>query len=416
MQQRLAAMAEQVKADLEGNILPFWMKYITDEENGGYYGYAANNLEIDEKAPKGCILNSRILWTYSAAYRAYGCEAYRRAADHAFLFMKKAFWDDRNEGLFWMADYRGNPIDKKKQIYNIAFGIYGLSEYFRAFGSRESLDMAVNLFKVIEKYSLDSVYGGYTDAFSEQWEKITDMRLSQKDMNAVKTMNTHLHILEAYTNLYRVWKDDGLKNKLEELLRLIAVKIVDPDTCHFRMFFAENWESLSSAISYGHDIEGSWLLCEAAEALEDPALVYKMRELAVKMVDAVLTEGFDTVYGGIYYEASSPTQIDFRKEWWPQAETIAGLINLWFRTGMDKYLAPMLKTWEFIHQYVIDHHDGEWFSSVSRNGVPNDALAKVEPWKCPYHNSRALLEFLNRYSRMARESATRGRIGTLVHV
>ena len=403
MQQRITAMIEQVKTDLEDNILPFWMKYMTDKEQGGYYGYATSSLEIDKTAPKSSILNSRILWTYSTAYRVYGLEAYRRAADHAFVFMKKAFWDPFNSGLFWMADYRGNPIDKKKQIYNIAFGIYGLSEYYRAFGSQESLDMAISLYDVIERYSLDPVHGGYTDAFSEQWEKIIDMRLSQKDINAVKTMNTHLHILEAYTNLYRVWKNDGLKSKLQGLIKLTLEKIIDPDTNHFRLFFTEEWQSLSPVVSYGHDIEGSWLLCEAAEVLEMPSIISKVQDIAVKMVDAMLEEGYDKVYGGIYNEALSAAQIDFRKEWWPQAEAIAGLANLWCLTGADKYLEPMLKTWEFIYKYVIDHQDGEWFSCVSRNGIPDETLAKVEPWKCPYHNSRAMFEFLRRAGNVDRK-------------
>jgi mannobiose 2-epimerase len=394
LRETLLKLRSQMANDLENNILPFWIN-LADRSNGGFYGNVTNDLKIDRMAPKGCILNSRILWTYSRAFIEYGKQEYRDTADHAYQFLKRAFWDDVNSGLYWMVDFIGNPVNKKKHIYNIAFGIYGLSEYYRAFNDPDSLNMAIVLFKLIEKYSYDSRYGGYIDAFAEDWKPISDMRLSPMDFNAPKTMNTHLHVLEAYTNLYRVWKNDELKKKLTDLILLFIEKIIDPGSFHLKLFFGEKWESLSEVVSYGHDIECSWLLHEAAGVLGDDDLKERTADIAVKMADKVVEEGYDKVFGGIYDHADSSGK-DFRKEWWPQAEMIVGLMNVIEITGSDAYLAPLVKTWEFIYMNVIDHRYGEWFHSVERNGRTIDNLPKVEPWKCPYHNSRACMEFISR--------------------
>ncbi|NLM10447.1 MAG: N-acylglucosamine 2-epimerase [Clostridiaceae bacterium] len=394
MRETLLKLRGQISNDLENNILPFWIS-LADKSQGGFYGSVTNDLKIDRMATKGCILNSRILWTYSRAYLEYGKQEYKDMADHAYQFLKRAFWDDNNSGLYWMVDFFGNPVNKKKHIYNIAFGIYGLSEYHRAFNDPDSLNTAILLFNLIEKYSYDREYGGYIDAFSEDWKSTSDMRLSSVDLNAPKTMNTHLHILEAYTNLYRVWKNNELKAKLTDLITLFIEKIIDPDTFHLKLFFNEKWDSMSDVVSYGHDIECSWLLCEAAEVLEDGELQEKAADVAIKMTDKVIEEGYDKVFGGIYDQADSSGK-SFRKEWWPQAEMIVGLMNAIEITRKDRYLAPLVKTWEFIYMNIIDHRYGEWFHSVERNGRTIDSLPKVEPWKCPYHNSRACMEFIKR--------------------
>jgi len=394
LKETLLKLRNQISNELENNILPFWVA-LADKSHGGFYGSVTNDLKIDRMAPKGCILNSRILWTFSRAFLTYGKKEYKDTAEHAYRFLKRAFWDYNNSGLYWMVDFFGNPIIKKKHIYNIAFGIYALSEYYRVFNDPDSLNMAILLYNLVEKYSYDEEYGGYIDAFSEEWNPISDMRLSQADLNAPKTMNTHLHLLEAYTNLYRVWKNNDLRKKLTDLVGIFSEKIIDPKTCHLKLFFNEKWESLSDTVSYGHDIECSWLLCEAANVLESQELQAKVRDIAIKMTDKVIEEGYDSVFGGIYDHADS-TGKSFRKEWWPQAEMIVGLMNAIEITGKDTYLSPIVKTWEFIYMNIVDHRYGEWFHSVERNGRTIENLPKVEPWKCPYHNGRACMEFISR--------------------
>lgn len=399
MKEALIKVRSQISNELENDILPFWINLV-DKAHGGFYGNVTNDLKIDRMAPKGCVLNSRIMWTYSKAFEIYGKKEYRDTALHAYSFLKRAFWDYNNSGLYSMVDFCGNPVNKRKYIYTIAFGINALSEYHRAFNDPDSLNRAIMLYNDIEKYSCDSEYGGYIEAFSEDWRPIPDMRLGLADLNAPKTMNTHLQLLEAYTNLYRAWDDSELKKKISSLINLFTEKIISPETFHLRMYFDEKWQPLSDTVSYGHDIECSWLLCEAADAVGEREMAEKVRKTAVKMADRVLEEGYDKVFGGIYDYADSTTK-NFRKDWWPQAEMITGLMNVLEITGNEKYLAPLVKTWEFIYMNIVDHRFGEWFHTVERNGRTVENLPKVEPWKCPYHNSRACMEFISRYDRLA---------------
>lgn len=386
----------EVQKELESNILPFWMEHVADDEYGGFSGFVSNDLKIDRKAPKGCILNSRILWTYSTAYRLLKQEKYRTMAGKAYSFLVKAFWDNEYSGLYWMADYQGNPVNTRKQIYNIAFGIYGLSEYYRATGEKESLDRAIQLFRDVEKYSYDKENRGYFEAFTREWAEIGDMRLSPKDLNAEKSMNTHLHVLEAYTNLYRVWKDRELERKLEELIHVTADHIIDNHTWQFKLYFDRTWRSLNHHISYGHDIEGSWLLYEAAEVLGNRELVEKCRGIAVRMAQKVYEDGIDREYGGLLYEAEGQALIDPRKHWWPHAEAMVGFMNAYQLTGEEHFYRTSWEMWKFTDRYIIDHEHGEWFSLLTRDLKVIGEAPKVEPWKCPYHNSRACFELLER--------------------
>ncbi|UZQ84452.1 AGE family epimerase/isomerase [Thermoclostridium stercorarium] len=398
MKEALLKLREQIANELENDILPFWVA-LADKAHGGFYGNVTNDLKIDRMAEKGCVLNSRILWTFSKAFEMYGKKEYREAAEHAYSFLKRAFWDYGNSGLYWMVDFCGNPINKRKHIYNIAFGIYALSEYHKVFNDHDSLNMAITLYNLVEKYSYEPEYGGYIDAFTEDWKPVADMRLSPADLNAPKTMNTHLHLLEAYANLYRVWKNSELKKKLNDLITLFIEKIIDPKTFHLKLFFTEKWESMSDIVSYGHDIECSWLLCEAADVAADSELRVMARNIAVSIADKVIEEGYDKVFGGLYDHADS-TGKSFRKEWWPQAEMIVGMMNALEITGNDRYITPLTKTWEFIYMNIIDHRYGEWFHTVERNGRTVENIPKVEQWKCPYHNARACMEFIQRCDRM----------------
>ncbi|MCM3635219.1 AGE family epimerase/isomerase [Paenibacillus camelliae] len=387
--------AGELELELKDNILGFWLKHSFDEQCGGFLGQVNRDLTIVADAPKSLVLNTRLLWTFSYAYRMYGDASYLSAAERAFDYLNKHFADRANGGYYWMLHADGSPLEGKKQIYGQAFAVYAYSEYFRATKNLQALDYAIQAYRLIEQYGYDPVYGGYIEALSEAWEETDDLSLSDKDLNEKKSMNTHLHVLEAYTNLYRVWQSVELQAQLTSLVRLTIKHIVDEHTGHFKLFFDEAWQSQSQHISYGHDIEGSWLLVEAAEVLGDAALLEETKKVALKMADAVLTRGYDTD-GGLFNEALGDTIIDDHKDWWPQAEAVVGFYNAYQLTGKETYLEASLRSWRFIQHAIVDQTYGEWYWSVKRDGSPSDNMQKISAWKCPYHNSRACFELLER--------------------
>lgn len=386
-----------IKQELESNILGFWMKHTIDEQKGGFYGNISRDLTVNDEAGKSLVLNTRILWTFASAYRMTGNEAYLEMADRAYRYVNKYFVDQEYGGLYWMVDAAGSPAETKKQVYGQAFAIYAYSEYYRATGNEAALQKAISLFHTLEKYSYDEQYKGYFEALTREWLETDDNSLSEKDLNEKKSMNTHLHIMEGYTNLYRVWKSDVLQAKLKELIEITIKHIINPDNAHFILFFDEKWNGRSEHISYGHDIEGSWLLVEAAEVLGDAALLAEAKAIAIRMAKATLNEGVDED-GGLLNEAGPDGIIDSHKDWWPQAEAVVGFYNAYQMTGDEKYLEAALKSWQFIENFIVDKQFGEWHWSVTRDGAPSDNLQKVSPWKCPYHNGRACFEMIERLS------------------
>lgn len=398
--EKMESYRVQVLKELKEDILPFWINNVMDKENGGYYGQVTNDLSVNREADKGCTLNSRILWTYSYAYRMFKEESYLKAAQQAYDFMLKYFWDKECSGLYWMVNYKGNPVDTRKQIYNIAFGVYGLTEFYKASGCEESLKKAIELYEVIEKYSYDSEYRGYIEALTREWHIIEDMRLSPKDLNSKKSMNTHLHILEAYTNLYRVWKDKIFEAKFRELLNVTIDHIISEDTYQFKLFFDEKWNSLVGTVSYGHDIEGSWLLYEAAEVLGDEQLIKKAGHIALKMAEKVYEDGIDRESGGIFSDKHENGKIHDIKAWWPQAEAMVGFLNAYQLSGDEKFIEASYGMWRYIDKYFLDKTKGEWFNEVIGEGKVLEHMAKVDLWKCPYHNSRACYEVIERLERL----------------
>jgi len=394
------AWAARIEKELLGNILPFWMRHTVDRENGGFYGTVGCELRVDKESPRAAVINARILWTYSAACRLYGPQ-YREMADRAYDYIAGKFWDPENGGIYWMLDYKGNPISDRKQIYAQAFAIYGLAEYFRTTGVRESLEMAQRLFRLIERHSYDTVWKGYLEARGRDWSALADLRLSEKDLNSPKSMNTHLHVMEAYTNLLRVWKDRELDAKHRELIEVTIDRILDSSTGHFRMFFDNQWNSLSDHISFGHDIEGSWLIVEAAEVLGDRSLIERARKLALTMAEAVYREGLDTD-GSLFYESNSKGEmIDPNKHWWAQAEAVVGFYNAHQISGERRFADAAYRVWEYIEEKIVDKVHGEWHAKLRPAGPPytvkedGDACL-VGPWKCPYHNSRVCYEMIER--------------------
>jgi cellobiose epimerase len=393
---------ERVERELLGDILPFWLNHAVDHEFGGFRGQIANDLTIDPLAHKGLILNARILWTFAKAYKVYGDEVYLRTAQRAYEYLQRYFWDAEFGGVYWMVDHLGNPVETKKRIYGQAFTVYALAEYAAASAEKEPLQKAIALHRMIEDASLDSKNGGYFETYERDWKLAGEQRLSEVDMDEKKSMNTHLHLLEAYANLLRLWNDDGLRKRLRELLCIFLDHIIDPETRHFRMFFDETWHDRSDRFSFGHDIEGSWLICEAAEVLGDTAILEAARKAAVSMAQAVYEQAVDSD-GGLFYEGTAKELIDTDKHWWPQAEAVEGFLNAYELSGRDYFLKASRNSWEFIEKYIVDHQRGEWYWKVSRDGTPSNDKYKVDPWKCPYHNSRTCFEVMERLDNLARK-------------
>lgn len=387
-------LKEEMQAHLVWNILPYWMNNTIDNEHGGFVGRIDGHEHLHEKAGKGSVLNARILWIFSAAYLSFKNPEYLINADRAFSYLSNQFIDKEHGGVFWMLDYKGNPIETKKQIYAQAFVIYGFSAYYNVTKNKKALEVAIALFHLIEKHAFDNEENGYFEAYDEQWNLLDDLRLSEKDANEKKTMNTHLHILEAYTSLYEIWKDEFLRKQLKNLIQLFIDRFVTED---FRLclFFDEHWHSKSNEISFGHDIEGSWLLQESAEILGDNGLIANTKKLSVSMANAVMHKGIDQD-GGLMNEANSDGITDTDKHWWPQAEAIVGFVNAWKNSSDSNYLQSANKVWEFTKNNMIDDENGEWWFRVNKMGQPYLQEDKVGPWKCPYHNGRACLEILKR--------------------
>lgn len=386
-------LKQEMQKELTTRILPYWMERMVDQENGGFYGRITGQEELMPRADKGAILNARILWTYSAAYRLLGREEYKEMANRAKRYLIDHFYDSEFGGVYWSLNYRGEPLDTKKQIYAIGFAIYGLSEFHRATGDPEALMYAVRLFNDIESHSFDGLKNGYCGALTREWNEIADMRLSEKDANERKTMNTHLHILEPYTNLYRVWKDARLERQLYNLIGLFTEKILDKDTSHLQLFFDNDWQSKYPVVSYGHDIEASWLLHEAARVLGDAGLIAEI-EPVVKKIAAAASEGL-TSDGGMIYEKNLTTgHIDGDYHWWVQAETVVGYYNLFRYFGDRGALQHSIDCWEFIKRHLTDDVHGEWFWSLRADGNLNRDDDKAGFWKCPYHNGRMCIELL----------------------
>lgn len=387
------AFAEELNNELT-SILDWWIGQLWDPATHSWYGRISGEGVLDRSHPRSIILYTRLLWTYAAAARKTNQVVYKDVADHTFRYLEEHFWDREYGGLYWMLDALGNPLDSKKQIYAQAFGIYAYSEYHLLTGSAPALSQANELFKLIEKHSFDKSLNGYFEAFDREWRLLQDMRLSSKDANEAKTMNTHLHILEAYTLYARVNPDQELMERLKNLIQLFTDHFIDPETHHLILFFDANWNRKGGTISYGHDIEASWLLTEACETAGDPDMVAGMHQIALHMVEAVIKEGL-APQGGIWYEKHGDT-VDRERHWWPQIEAVVGLINAWQIIHNPYYYLLAYRIWEYIKENLIDKNHGEWFWSVLDDGTPNIRDDKAGPWKANYHNGRGCMEVATR--------------------
>jgi len=388
MSKRYLQLQEECKIELN-NILNYWSKNTLDLKHGGFLGQIDHFNVVIPEASKGIILNTRILWSFSAVSNHFQTETYNDICDRAYNYLKTHFNDTISKGVYWELDYLRNPINKRKQVYAQAFSIYALSEYYILSKNEAAKDWAIELFDLTEKHAKDGQFG-YLEAFNEDWTPIKDMRLSDKDMNAEKTMNTHLHILEAYTSLLKIYDDESLKDSLKTLVNLFQNKFLNSNN-HYDLFFDKNWNLLSNTVSYGHDIETAWLVIEAAKVLNDDALLEDVKATAIQVANTFLEEAIDSEGAVINEKNLSTNHTDTDRHWWPQVEALVGLKYANDIIKDEKYIDSSLKIWEFTKKHIIDHKNGEWHFRVDKNGKPYTEEDKVSMWKAPYHTSRALI-------------------------
>ena len=423
-EEHLDMMRLEMQDVLENNILPFWLEKMQDNENGGFYGRIDGSGVLHPDAEKGAILNARILWTFSAAYRVLEKEELLKAATRAKDYLVDHFIDPEYGGVYWSVDYKGEPLDTKKQFYAIAFAIYGLSEYARATGNREALEYALDLYDCIEEHAFDDEQNGYIEACTREWGKIGDMRLSELDANYPKSQNTHLHIMEAYANLLRCLKEMraqeqcdyvpaigsvlpvgisvppetmvSVEGALRNIISIFIDKILNPETNHLDLFFDMDWTRGAGHLeSYGHDIECSWLLHEAALVLGDENLLEKVENVVQKVAKA--SEKGLREDGSMIHEANLDTgHVDDDLHWWVQAENVVGWFNVWQHFGDEEAFKKSEKCWHYIKENLVDYDNGEWYWSRHPDGTLNTVDDKAGFWKCPYHNSRMCLEIIER--------------------
>lgn len=390
-------MVEEIREHLIDGIIPFWKK-MRDDEFGGYYGWMSHDLSVDKEAVKGCILNSRITWFFANAYMLLQDESLLEEAKHGYEFMQKYCVDKEKGGVYWSVKYDGTPEDTTKHTYNQAFSIYALSSYYDASKDKSALDTAMELFHIIENRCMDEI--GYKEAFDREFVEIENDKLSENGVIADKTMNTLLHVFEAYTELYRVSRNEDVKKRLEWILDTIAEKIYNPTLHRQEVFFDREMNSILDLHSYGHDIETAWLIQRGVDVLGDKSYQDKMLPIILDLTNQVYKVAFD---GNSLANECEKGVVDQNRIWWVQAETIVGFLNGYkLAPERTEYLDAAKAQWNFIKEYVIDKRSGsEWFWDVTAEGKAVSGKPIVEPWKCPYHNGRMCIEVIRRSSDVA---------------
>lgn len=390
-------LRESVVKELEDNLLPFWRERSPDDATGGFIAEMAADGTVSGDAPRGLILNSRLLWTFSALFRELGDERDLVLARRAYDILESDFRDRGHGGYFWLIGPDGNPLDRTKKTYGQAFCIYALTEFHRATGDQGALDVAIELTELVDRHTRDDRNGGYVEARDVDWSAAGDLRLSDKDMDAAKSMNNHLHLLEAFTNLQRAKPTAGTESKLYELIEIFGRHILeqDPDGRRLKHFFDEDWRSISNTRTYGHDIEAAWLLADAAEVLGDAHILSRVESWSVDLARSVLATGIDAD-GGIAYEGRGGEVINGDHDWWCQAEAVVGFHHVFGLTGEEAFAKTSAASWRFIRRRIVDRVHGEWFWRIKADGEVDTAEPKVSVWKGPYHNVRMCLEMMRR--------------------
>jgi cellobiose epimerase len=392
----------RVQKELDGDIVPFWSQRAIDPK-GGFIGRMNNDGVIDEKGPKGLILNTRILWTFSTLYCFEKKQEHLTLAKRAYDYVMEYFWDKQYGGMYWLLDWSGKAVESQKQVYGQGFGIYSLSEYYRASGDKEALAKAMELFGLLDKYVWDKQYKGYFEKYDRDWTRANTQQLTSGDMAAPKSMNTSLHMLEGIANLYDVNKDELVGRRVGEMLDIFADFILHPYGTYCQLFFDEKWYPKSQTISFGHDIETAWLAQRDAEILGKPKTIAKLKRMALKLTDFSYKNSLDN-YKSMFYEAEPNGVSKSNKDWWVQAEAVVGYLNAYQLTGDQKYFDVAQNIWQFIEDYIVDKKGGEWFWAVDAKGNVDKTKPKVSEWKCPYHNSRACIEIIQRLDQIAKKA------------
>lgn len=377
------------------NILNYWAKYAVDDAFGGFVGARNYQNKCVENAPKGIILNTRILWSFAAAGNFYQDERYIFYCERAFYYLLNQFKDSKHGGVYWELDAQGNAVNKRKQTYAQAFAVYALSEYYLYSGNERAKQWAIELYNQIEQRTKDTQNGGYLEAFAEDWSVIEDVRLSEKDQNDPKSMNTHLHVLEAYTTLYKIYPTHEVRASIEDLLDIFYTKILNKTRLSFDLFFDMNWQPNSQVTSYGHDIEAVWLLIEAAKTIQNDSWISTTTQCAGLIAEQVLKEGYVQGFGLLNERNHLMKTVDDDRHWWPQAEAMVGFYFAYQISGEMRFLQAVFDLWEQIKKVVIDHEKGEWFFRVKNDGKPVLEEDKIGFWKCPYHNSRMCMSIMS---------------------
>ncbi len=399
MNEKFTKLYEWSKKDLTENLLPWWMTYGVDKENGGFYGRVDRENRPVAGANKFIVLNARLIWTFSSAYRVLGDAKYKAMADRAYEYFVAHFWDKEYDGCFAAVDAQGNVADDRKFIYGNAFAIYAFSEYSRATGSPEALEYARKIFAALEKFVYDPTYKGYFECCNRDWKVNPWLHGVNRLPTDEKTMNTHLHLIEAYTCLLRVDKRPIVRNKVREHLYVMLNKIVNHDIHHYHYFQDRKWAPTSTAISFGHDIEGSWLMTETCEVLGEPEAARYSRDICVNMARAVEEEGLRE--DGVLLTEYDPADGEWSKHlsWWEQNEAVVGFLNAWEMTGEEHFLDSSLLCMGGIEKYFIDREFGGWHMILDNDGKSIDRTPKIDAMICPYHNARMHFEIIERYEK-----------------
>jgi len=391
---KLLQLKKEISEDLTGNLLPYWSAKMPDTINGGFYGRVDAKEQVYPDADKGGILNARILWTFSSAYRIFQDSSYLHLASYARDYIMKYFLDEEYGGGYRTVNMKGEPADTRKHTLTESYFIYALAEYYRATGDQEALDKAIEIFELLEEHALDKEYNGYFEVYTKDWKRSRDLLLNENSRYDEKTMITHLHLVEAYAGLFRVWPEKRMEERLRNVLHIFNDKIVDKGTFHTIYFLDREWNPTTTIDSYGHDIEAAWLITEAANLLKDPELISSVRNLSVKIAEAAAE--------GLHEDGSMLTEKDYStghvvtvRSWWEQAETIVGYLNTYEITGEESYLDKIMNSWNYTKGHFIDQTNGGWYSLVSESGEPRGS-DKANFWTCPYHNGRMAMEVIER--------------------
>ncbi len=410
----------EVESNLKREILSQWFPRSVDVTNGGFQENFDERWQPREpKLQRSIVYQSRLTWSAAAASKKYPEMAgtYREYAQHGLDFLREKMWDGEQGGFFWQIDAQtGKPTPDRggeKHVYGISFGIYAAAAGYEATHDAKVLDLAKRGFQWLDTHAHDTANGGYYEALTRDGKPILESPASNRSdaigtVYGRKSMNTHIHLLEAFTELHKVWPDPAVRRRLDEVFHIIRDKVYS-EPGFLNLFFAPDWKPVPGSDSFGHDIEAAYLLVEASTALGKPN-DRKTWSASRNLVDHALKVGWDEGNGGFYDHGPVAGPADgMDKVWWTEAEGLNALLLMHEKYGKEtpRYWKAFVKQWEFISKRQVDRQNRGWLSSVTREGslIPNQP--KSDQWKDPYHQGRALLNVSAALSKLARRTSGR---------